>query len=345
MTTNNNSQLKMRWIGPQDVQSCVSLINQVFSINRSEAEYKWKFFESPPKAAKILITEDAQTNAIRAHYAVIPMFLNMSGETLLCCQSGDTAVHKDAEGKGLFVKSASEAFDTLAKEGYSCVYGFPNANSYPGFARRLGWARVGRLKSYRLRLKFKGIPLQLGRLPVLAYMLQKAKLANNALTQCTLHEGKVLPDGTDQLWEQIGPFEKFSIKKDKQYLEWRYSNNPSCKYEYFSLVSPAGLVALLIGRFESKRFVITELLVRKKDISIAAYLVKAIVQRMIFSSVADTIEFVGNDDGFFDVAFAPLKCSRSSLIFCLRPFGDQVIPYQIENSVNWTITMGDLDYL
>jgi hypothetical protein len=167
MKISDENPLNLRWIDTSDIEPCIALINEVFSINRSVTEYKWKFFDSPPQNVKVLIAEDAQTRSIRGHYAVIPTFLNMSGESLLCCQSGDTAVHKEAEGKGLFAKCATQAFETLSNEGYSCVYGFPNANSYPGFARRLGWARVGRLVRYRVVTKFKGVPLQLWRLPLL----------------------------------------------------------------------------------------------------------------------------------------------------------------------------------
>jgi hypothetical protein len=345
MPTSKDRPLETRWIDSQDVDSCISLINEVFSIERTVEEYKWKFFDSPPKTVKVLIAEDPETRSIKGHYAVVPAYLNMSGETLLCCQSGDTAVHKDAEGKGLFARSATEAFDTLAKEGYSCVYGFPNANSYPGFARRLGWARVGRLVRYRNVLKFKGIPLQLWRLPVLALKLYRTKLNNSFLRPCKLHTADTLPEDVERLWAQVGPFEKFSLKKDKQYLEWRYAHNPICKYKYFSLIAPSGLVALMIGRLEGKKFFITELLVHKKDLAVATYLVNSVLKQMIASSTVDAIEFVGRDDGFFDAAFSSFNTLPSALIFCLRSFGDKVIPHQIENPVNWTVTLGDLDNL
>ena len=343
MQETNNRPLSTRWITTSDVGRCVSLINEVFSIKRTEAEYKWKFFDSPPRSAKVLIAEDTETKALMGHYAVVPVFLNTSGETILCCQSGDTAVHKDAEGKGLFARSATEAFKSLSEEGYSCVYGFPNANSYPGFARRLGWARVGRLVRYRVLLKFRGVPLQFWKLPMLTMRLKRMRQNNIALAQCKVQCTVAIPEGINKLWNQVAPFEKFSLKKDQTYLDWRYSTNPICDYKYYSLVSEIGLLGLLIGRFEGRRFFITDLLVVRKDLAIGAYLVNSVLKKMLLSLDVDAIEFIGRDDGFFDAAFSNFNASPSSLIFCLRSFGDKVIPAQIENAINWTVTLGDLD--
>jgi predicted N-acetyltransferase YhbS len=345
MKINDENPLNLRWIDISDIDPCVALINEVFSINRSVTEYKWKFFNSPPKSVMVLVAEDNQTKSIRGHYAVVPIFLNMSGESLLCCQSGDTAVHKEAEGKGLFAKCASLAFETLSNQGYTCVYGFPNANSYPGFARRLGWARVGRLVKYRVVTKFKGVPLQLWRLPLLQLRISRTQANNSALGRSEFKLNSALPEGVDKLWSQVAPFEKFSLKKDKEYLEWRYSNNPICKYDYYSLETDGNLLALLIGRMEGKRFFITELLATKKDLVIATYLVQNVLRKMILSLQVDVVEFVGRDDGLFDAAFASFDKSPSSLIFCLRHFGDKVKQHQIENIVNWTVTLGDLDNL
>jgi hypothetical protein len=345
MTTSNSAPLTTRWINDSDVGSCIKLINDVFAIERSEAEYRWKFFDSPPRSARVLIAEDAQSKALRGHYAVVPLYLNMSGESLLCCQSGDTAVHKEAEGKGLFAKCAAEAFETLEQQDYSCVYGFPNANSYPGFARRLGWARVGRLRRYRMLMRLKSIPLQLWRLPFLTLKLKRIQANNSVLNACKFTYGTGLPEGTDKLWAQIAAFEKFSLKKDQQYLDWRYSRNPFSKYQFFAVNSADSLLGLLIGRIEGDRFFITELLSAKKDMAIGAFLVSSMLKHMIMNSSVKAIEFVGRDDGFFDEAFADFQVHSSSLIFCLRSFGNKVKPHQIENVVNWTVTLGDLDNL
>jgi len=59
----------------------------------------------------------------------------------------NTATDPDYQGKGLFTRLASMTYDLGAAEGFSCVFGVANANSTPGFIRKLGFLLVAPLEA------------------------------------------------------------------------------------------------------------------------------------------------------------------------------------------------------
>jgi hypothetical protein len=73
------------------------------------------------------------------HYATIPTRLIIDGRPAMGHRSMTTMVHPDLRGRGLFYELASRAYETLEAMEVPVVYGFPNQNSAPIFAGRLGW--------------------------------------------------------------------------------------------------------------------------------------------------------------------------------------------------------------
>jgi hypothetical protein len=61
--------------------------------------------------------------------------------------------HKDHAGKGLFTLLATKTYDYCKEQGFHCVFGFPNENSFPGFTKRLGWSHFDDLTPYVVRVK------------------------------------------------------------------------------------------------------------------------------------------------------------------------------------------------
>ncbi len=77
-----------------------------------------------------------------AHYACLPCQIILNGRHVKALLSLNTATHPGFQGKGLFVKLAQQTFDAAAQEGFGAVYGIANANSTPGFIRKLGFTLV-----------------------------------------------------------------------------------------------------------------------------------------------------------------------------------------------------------
>ncbi|TSJ43193.1 GNAT family N-acetyltransferase [Mucilaginibacter corticis] len=74
-----------------------------------------------------------------AFYGLVPTLLWYKGGTILAAQSVDTMTHPDYRGLGLFVKLAEQTYRICGAEGIRLIFGFPNQNSFPGLANKLGW--------------------------------------------------------------------------------------------------------------------------------------------------------------------------------------------------------------
>jgi GNAT superfamily N-acetyltransferase len=84
---------------------------------------------------------------LAAHYVCIPARARVGNEEVPVLLSLNTATHPDYQGKGLFTKLAELTYAAGAKLGYDAVYGVANANSTPGFTRKLGFQLVGPLQA------------------------------------------------------------------------------------------------------------------------------------------------------------------------------------------------------
>lgn len=77
-----------------------------------------------------------------AFFCLFPSFLNIDGRKVLAGQSADIITHPDHQRRGLF-GTLGKATEALAKaHGMMHLFAFPNANSFPGFLRSLGWQHL-----------------------------------------------------------------------------------------------------------------------------------------------------------------------------------------------------------
>ena len=84
---------------------------------------------------------------LAAHYVCIPARARVGGQEVKILLSLNTATHPDYQGKGLFTQLAERTYMAGADLGYDCVYGVANANSTPGFVRKLSFQLLGPLRA------------------------------------------------------------------------------------------------------------------------------------------------------------------------------------------------------
>lgn len=105
----------------------------------------WLYLANPDGQAVGYDAWDGDTLA--AHYVCIPARAWVEGREVPVLLSLNTATHPDYQGKGLFTKLAAMTFEAGATAGYDGVYGVANANSTPGFVRKLGFQLVRPLEA------------------------------------------------------------------------------------------------------------------------------------------------------------------------------------------------------
>jgi GNAT superfamily N-acetyltransferase len=106
-----------------------------------EAEYlRWLYRDNPWGEA---VGENAFVGGeLAAHYATIPVAATLDGTPARGVLSLNTATHPTHQGKGLFTRLAEQTYARAADLGYQFVVGVANANSTPGFTRKLGFQLV-----------------------------------------------------------------------------------------------------------------------------------------------------------------------------------------------------------
>lgn len=101
---------------------------------------RWLYAENPLGQAHGF---DAWWNdTLAAHYITIPVAYLINGAEHNGLLSLNTATSPQHQGKRLFTQLASATYEAAAEQGYSFVIGVANANSTPGFTRKLGFTLI-----------------------------------------------------------------------------------------------------------------------------------------------------------------------------------------------------------
>lgn len=92
----------------------------------------------------------SEKNEPAGYYGVFPTDLHIGGKVIKSAQSGNTMVHKEHQGKGLFVTLAKATYELCEDIGIKIVFGFPSASSYPGFVKKLSWQHHENINKYNI---------------------------------------------------------------------------------------------------------------------------------------------------------------------------------------------------
>jgi GNAT superfamily N-acetyltransferase len=110
----------------------------------ADADYlRWLYRDRPDGAVVETNVDDEQGRA--AHYALVPCRFATPKGTIGVGLSLNTAVAERARGGGVFTRLAEATIDQARERGITAVVGVANANSTPGFLRRLGFTLLGPL--------------------------------------------------------------------------------------------------------------------------------------------------------------------------------------------------------
>ena len=119
-----------------------SALDVLMGTLHSVKHFQRKYLAPAGKAKIVAVREDGKLLAVNA---MVPETLRHEHGTTIGWQSCDTATHPDARGRGLF-KTCVTALREQLTDG-EVFFGYPNANSMPGFAK-FGWVTRGMLDAY-----------------------------------------------------------------------------------------------------------------------------------------------------------------------------------------------------
>jgi GNAT superfamily N-acetyltransferase len=124
------------------MDATAALLSEVFPGTRlSRSDYlRWLYEEAP--SGRVIETNIDDRQGRAAHYALVPVDLVADGVLAKGALSLNTGVHERLRGRGVFVQLAADTIAAARRQGIATVLGVANANSTPGFVRRLEFELV-----------------------------------------------------------------------------------------------------------------------------------------------------------------------------------------------------------
>ncbi len=104
---------------------------------------RWLYRDNPD--GEVFGFDAFDGDRLAGHYACIPVTIDAFGRNVRGMLSLNTATHPDFQGQGLFTKLAARTYELGSEKGLEAVYGVANANSTPGFVRKLGFTLISPL--------------------------------------------------------------------------------------------------------------------------------------------------------------------------------------------------------
>jgi len=322
---------------PDDLPQIRDLFTTVFGGERSLDHVRWKFRDNPAGPGIGIVAVDG--GRIVGQYVLMPVMLRIGTRVVAGAQSLDTMVHPDYRGQGMFIALATECYALAASRGTQVLYGFPNANSYPGLTGRLAWTHVGDVPRWVRHLDLSKHP----RMP--SALKPIGRLANRLLPRGRAGRGIDIGSGRpdavslSRLLERWrAPTALCRIERTPDWYDWRFAAASGGGYEWLTAWRGGEARAALV--ISHAAGAIAELL--GDDEEALEALVAAVVRRAAEGGGA-TMSAMTNDAP----AVAALKACgffpRAKIPLIVRALTDQSFPVDIMQSANWSIRPADFD--
>jgi GNAT superfamily N-acetyltransferase len=123
---------------PQYVELFASCFPATTKFNQRYLE--WLYRDNP--SGPVVGFDAWDGEQLAAHYVGVVMQARIAGKPVRALLSLNTATHPKYQGRGLFTQLAERTYEAAAAAGVAAVFGVANANSTPGFVRKLGFQLV-----------------------------------------------------------------------------------------------------------------------------------------------------------------------------------------------------------
>jgi len=115
------------------------------AMHLTPAYLEWQYVQNP--VGQCVGFNAYAREQLAAHYVTLPVTAKLFGVEKRGLLSLNTATHPQHQGKRLFTTLAEKTYEYGKSEGYDFVFGVANANSTPGFIRKLGFQLVAPLSA------------------------------------------------------------------------------------------------------------------------------------------------------------------------------------------------------
>lgn len=223
---------------PEEREEQAQLFNQCFRKAVTADDLRWRYDRNPHGASVSFLTRPAGQAGVSGYACSPRRALCFGDETTLAPvgETGDVMTHPQWRKRGLFSDLDRAAMAETKRLGWPCVFGLPNRRSAHIFVE-LGWDVIGTVRPWTLVLRADaGARRELARdgraRAWLAAWTARGCRAARA-RGATLGRGyrclalQRFPREVEELARRVERRFAFMIRRDADYLNWRFADSPS----------------------------------------------------------------------------------------------------------------------
>jgi len=236
---------KVRDGSKMDMRGILSLRGAVF---REEEKDKmdprfwgWEFLEGPDGQGLIYIVEDERK--IVGHFADVPRWFSVQGESVLGTLSLDLMVHPDYWRRGIFEALGRYGIERVRKQNGLFLIAFPIRRETIQGLKKIGWEEVAKLPVLVYPVRFSGIINRYLHFPLLSFLaggvarllffLFRRLERGNGTEKIEIEEMHLLDDQFDHFWQKALSLYPIMGVRNRNYLTWRYLRHPTRTYAIY----------------------------------------------------------------------------------------------------------------
>lgn len=185
-----------------DEYKILELFRQVFNKDMKLKYWRWRYNRSNKKYITLMFDNEI----LVGHYAIFPLEILYNGNIINTGFSMTTMTSSEYKNLGIFKSLAKQVYLDSYNE-LKIIWGFPNDNSLHGFVKYLEWNNLFDINMLMIDIE------------------SDLKNRNN-----NIYHINQFTNNYDELFLSTYNKYKFIVKRDKEYLNWRFVKNTTNKY-------------------------------------------------------------------------------------------------------------------
>ena len=198
--------------------------------------YQWEYFSCPLGSAEAWLAEDGDT--VVGTTAMVTKKWRILGRLSPAAELGNVLTHPSYRGQGIFTTLLKKCSDETLKKGIPFIYGTPNEKALP-IEERCGFGVVSSVSVIKVvrPLNMHGVLQTTTKSRLLATVTSPfAKVIYSTLIRLYDRESKSnvsiaevdsFPEDIERLCEEYSQNYDIIMVRDRNYLKWRYRDNPN----------------------------------------------------------------------------------------------------------------------
>lgn len=234
----------------EDREGQIELFERCFDKSAGREVLAWRY-DANPHGEPVQLLAKSGGVAVSGYACNPRQALARGVEGATVGQTGDVMTAPEARGQGVFSGLDRRAMELSKAAGWPAVFGLPNRTSEKLFTEKLGWESVGRIRPWTFVLASDAGARRerhrAGRLASLAVpwsywrgTMARGRMRNRAWEKVNTLAIPRFDDEVDAIWKAVAKDFDWMVRRDANYLNWRFMDAPSGRFRAHGVYDPEG---------------------------------------------------------------------------------------------------------